>query len=689
MAKQSDKLVNHLTDSLAGNPEAQLATRHLLTERFASVEPEAIEQELEKFQNPPQGKRDLFLRKYRVPLFLGLNLLLFLALALPLFLKAQSTRVVLEEFEVVDTYSEVEEFDLMRSQLPKKDQAFVFGDLGRHDGDRFLTHFQNNPEDPAALALHLLSSDSTDSELFELGKRLEPQNSFFPLLEASANLNAATIINPASEGQNTDPEKPRRLISDPELFSIAMDQLRAALQLPQYENYVYANLTRQLAILPPETDLRSRRKRQLVKEYYFGDYTLFGLLEAIQIQAIANLRKQEFQEFRDLFDLSVSIPDHYCQKPDSVSQDLLTSSYWPLLSKTFSQPEFKRHLTTNQQEQLQVIVEFCEDLQDSQDYFDYGNPTLEGVGPETYESLFWYDGDYTKLVPPYTAEELTPERLYWQSALERLAAFAMAILFFLFSLVLFAPFKKKKPLHQIASKSEQPIPSARLLVYSTLVTIAALSAHLAITRLTPLGGLERSWSFYQYFPQIPNLLILACLTLVLTFNFARYLVRKRLAPLHLANPLRWFSWWPAILVLLLYPLTALYKFYEDPPTVLWEVLAEYLEKIPLMLLGIFSLWLLWLLFRSLTGDRTNQLSRKLIARYTAYLLIVPTLVATLANPLLYANETKWFKRDHFLSTNENPYGLNRVASDVTLALFQRQKDLNQKLTEMRAQAPPQ
>lgn len=696
MSTESETLVEHLTQSLSGNPEAQLATRQLLTERFAAVNPEIIERELAKIQGPSQKKQTRFLRKHRVPLFLSLNLLLLLGIALPIFLKAQSTAPVLEELDLIVYRNDVGELASFKSQLNKNEQVFVFGDPDIDGDNRFSTHYRNNPQDPTALALHLLTSGSPKPELFDLGKQLEPENSFYPLLEAAHSLEASTIRNKAYRGRRSAVTIPRRIISDPERFNEAIAQLKKATKTQQYQNHGHTNLTRQLAILPPETDLHSRRARQFVETHQPGDYSLVRFDDAIKILVEDHLKKQEFQSLRDLFDLSISLPVHYSQHPSDIILFLNNRRIWPSLSKTFSQPEIQKHLTNIQQKQLQVITqevafheecltahrEKCYSLSSS----EHQDPSLQGAGPCSGSSI-GYVSPYLSLVSPPAAEELIPERLYWQAALERVAAFAMALLFLILSLILFVPFRKKKALHQVGSHFDRSTPTASLLSFSLLITAIAFASHLVITRLTPLGGLETSWlTTYYLFPQAPHLLILTCLILVFAFTLARHLVRKRLAPLHLATPLKRISWWPIFLVLLVYPLTALHKFYEDPPTVGWEVCAEYLERIPLLLLAIFSFWLLWLLFRSLTGDRTNRLSRKLITRYTAYLLVVPTLAAILANPLLRFQEIKWFKRDHFLSTNEFHYGLSRFENDVTLALFQRQDALIQKLTELKSQA---
>ena len=689
MGKQSDKLVNHLTDSLAGNPEAQLATRHLLTERFASVEPEAIEQELEKFQNPPQGKRTLFLRKYRVPLFLGLNLLLLLALALPIFIKAPSTLPVLKGRSWTGWPSEEPDFSSIKNQLTEEEDFFVFGDSGiYYESNKFLPYLKNNPRNPAALSLYLLESIKAEPELYRLGEELEPDNSFYPLLEAAQALEP-TIEQHHRYRRGGSAKTSRWVITKPEVFNNAMAQMEEAIRLPRYQNYTRENLARRLAILPDETNLHSRQARQFIKFSQGWDRSLDTFTKAFDAKAEELLKNNEFEQLQELFDLSIRLPLHYSSGSLDSWSVYVVVSYWETLSKIFSRPNLRKHLSNSQQAQLQAIVDeanFLRKMRNDSFSFKETDSAALGAGPM---ADFFFFGCYFSLATPPTAQELAPERLYWQAALERVTAFMMATLFILFSLICSAPFRKKKSFHQVALHFDRSTSTARLVSYSALIAATGLSVHFLITRFTPLGDLGRSWLTFSIFPQGPHLLTLAVFILILAISLARHLVRQRLASLNLATPLHWISWWPLLLALLCYPLSNLLAFFENSPNSHWEDLADYFEQIPLLILSVFSLWLISLLFKTHTGDGINRLSNKLIFRYTAYLLFVPTLVAIFATSLLRLNEIKWFKRDHFLSTNEYPYALSRFDSDINLALHQRQKDLQQKLTELRAQAPPQ
>ena len=347
MSKQSDLLVTQLTDSLSGNPETQLATRHLLTESLAAAEPEAIEQEIHKLQNLPQGKLQGSLRRCRTPLFLTLNFLILLTLIIPSTLRFDSLKGMFAGggglYVGIDDQIEDDKSDLTQAE-----KLFIFGDSNR-ESDKFLPHYQNNPEDPAALAQYLLDSKKATPEYFRLAKTLDPQNSFFPLLEAERTLDKAIARNPAYRGKRSTPGLPKKIISDPLQFEDGMNKLREAILLPDYDNYSTTNQNLKLATYPPETDLPSRMSRLVIKAGRIEDSSLVNFGNSIQLQAVEAQKNGETQKLTELFQLSIAISQRYSQQPSSLIQMLINVGFWQVISETFSKPDFKKHLTIPQQ----------------------------------------------------------------------------------------------------------------------------------------------------------------------------------------------------------------------------------------------------------------------------------------------------------------------------------------------------
>ena len=286
---------------------------------------------------------------------------------------------------------------------------------------------------------------------------------------------------------------------------------------------------------------------------------------------------------------------------------------------------------------------------------------------------------YATLVSPLTDEDLQPERRFWQTILERYAIFAIAILLFFLSLILLID-KKKKPFKQVAASLWETIPTRSLFGWSFLLTTITVFIHWAWTRLTPVGALDKSWFATQFEPQGYHLILLGLLLFTFCLTLARYRIRKRLALLNLCEPLPLLSWWPIPFLILAYPLCALRQLGFD---------GVFAEQIPLALSAIFVCWILWLLRGIAIEGRTSRITQELVARYTGFLLILPTLLAVVSMPFLKEmSERKWFQSDHLNSTNESPYGLNSLESEVTLALFERQKNFHQKLSEIQSQALP-
>lgn len=681
MSSPSETLVNHLTDSLSGNSEAQLTTQQLLSESLSTAPPEVIQQELERSkESPPSGRRG-FLRKRRAAVFLLFNLFLILGLITPTILNRPAFLSLPQFYGFGPPSANKEQENFFQSTLSQSEQDFVNGDSSLPFEQKYLTHFQNNPEEPSALALHLLQSKENDKELFEKGKSIDPKNAFFPLLQSARKLEKAMKRNPAYRGRRSRRATtgiPRKIIADQALFDEGFDQLRTAVALPTFQDYSLINQQDKLATLPPETGMKSRIARLVTKADSSFDSSLLTFASTIDAAAYEQQKTENSQGIRELFDLSLTLFQYYNAEPSLFIPALVTSSYLTSINTIFSNPDVEKHLTPLQKQQIDIIAQEV-------DFLSKGSKTVKkerelslGSGMLTRLSTAIPD-KYFHLTSPPSAEEIKPERYYWQTVLERIAGFFIGMLLFLLSCILVGPFKKKKPLNQITSRFLLTTSTRQLLFTSLLISILAIGVHLLWTRLTPLGMLNRSWMSGSL-AHLSHLVAFFLLILVSSILTARHLAAKRLSPLQLAKPFRLRSAWPLVLLVLAYPLCGL----ADT-----RKLGVLNDKVHLIILAILGAWFLWLFFNSLRTHQSLRLGQKLALRYTGILLVVPTFLAICSIPIAEIRGAYWIKRDHFNSTNHHPHGMGRFESDLTLAFFERQQKLQQKLTELQASDPNQ
>lgn len=676
MSSPSEQLVSHLTDSLSENLEIQLAAQQILSEGLTSAAPKAIEHELLKSKQTPQTGVRGFLRKKRNPLFLAILFLLALALLLPTFLKNYRLKNMMMSSGWSIGIGNEKEY--ARSHLSKAEQDLVFG-----EEDKYRAHIKNNAKDPSAFALRLLSSQRANPKFFDSAKSIDPNNSFFPLLQAGKQLDASMEKNRSYRKRTTPKGTPHKVITDPELFAQGFKQLEEALDLPHHQNYRNKNRSSKLATLPPETDILSRFTRFSVKANQYYDPSLLYFIEAISIKAEDFQKSNNSSSLQALFSLSLKLSQHYNNEPSDFIAELVYSAYLKRISEIFSRSEVKRLLSEIQRTQLQEIVEesqFQSQIKKttaSSDFYEQHGQEAGLLTLFTSPPAF----RFSSLVSPLSKQEIEPERRYWQALLEHFFCFGISAILFLASILLLNSGKKKNSLNQISLQLERFTPTHHLICFSFLVAGFSFFIHWFWTRATPIGVLDKAWFSTPSQPHTHahHLLILGILTFTSAITFGRFLAFRRLARIQLCSPLSPLFWWPIPFLIICYPLTALIQF---------DFTFPFSEHLPSLLLFLITSWFLWFLFRLLTASTPTRLAEKLATRYASTLLTAPIFCSLIAIPLLEQAELHWIRHDHYNSTNLHPHGYNRLEHDVSLALFKRHQSLLQKLAELDSASTP-
>ena len=645
MDNPADELVSHLTKSLHRDSEHHLATSQVLHEAFRETKPETAAQELSRFKNLPANKIHWWFRQYRSPILLSISLVIVLALASPSLLRALNIKKAIS------------------GQITSSESHFNSSSEKR------------NSEDPAALALHLLSEqDKTiSSHYFETAAQIDPTNAFFPLLEAAQTLKSSTKRNPAYPSRKSK-TVPKRIIHDPARFEEGFRQLKEASLLPNYQSYSRHNISRRLELLPPEVNLQTRITRLVAKAGARSDFSLLTLPDILQLQLQQAEANKDIKEIRALFDLSIALSRLYSQQTHFLPENLIQVAYLKKINQLFTASKIKKHLTERQKAQLSEITletTFHEDLHDDPRN-KIPEELLKGAGVFTKISTPILRR-YSSLGTPLTDKDFKPERQVWQAILERLAVFLFAALFLSLAGGLTGKIKKKKGLSQIAHLFSQTSTTRSLVGASLLITSITLLNHLLWTRFTPFGAPHQSWAHTRFTPQIHHLIALVILTTILATNTARLISRQRLAHFNLIPPLSLWSWWPAPLAILSYPLSSLH---------LVGITLPFSKSILPILLAILASWLFSLLYNFFKSPAAHKLAAKLSLAYASLLFVFLSFFAIFAIPLLEIKENYWLNQDNFNTTNQHQHGLNRLEHEITLSMHQRWQTLHLKIAEI-------
>ena len=469
---------------------------------------------------------------------------------------------------------------------------------------------------------------------------------------------------------------PRKVIADAELFNTGWQELEAALTLPEYHNYSSKNLQLQLSVLPPESNIQTRLPRLAAKASYPVGFELLHIVYAFHIKVLQARKSGDERETEALFQLFLSLSKLISEDepPNDGLVELIHFSFIRAVSANFSEPLSKTLLTPIQQSQLEEIEAELTAINTLKDQ-EVGNSIDNWKSAGIISRITGFD-TFGSLSPPLKANELEPERRFWQTILERYAVlFTSGILFF-FAAIFAGRFRTRKPLPLIARQLERTVTLRKLALLAILIGMAVLLHHFFWTRMTRFGYLQYSWVTTP--AHLNHLIIVAALLLILAINTGRFLSYKRLAPLHLAKRLPLTSWWPVPLAIMAYPLSALPlvdSFMGD-------------EMIPLVLAALFIFWIFWLIFRRFSVTPSQRIANALAARYACLILVMLSIFSLATLPILELRSKYWFGLDHLNDTNQHPYGMNRIGSETTLIFHQRFLDLHQRLAELGAQAPP-
>lgn len=558
-----------------------------------------------------------------------------------------------------------------RGNLSPADKLLLFGDTTQSSRSlRWKALWASDPGRVDFFIEYALAYIEENRDLppdfLETGKRLDPENGWFPAIAAAVRADQATDSIKRSWAEQKANAPVRYQVIDAEKLKEALTLLETVASLPRFETYQRKLIAQRIRILPPKTGVI---EQGLTWAYLLGGKHakypfrhLPGVLHA-ESQRLAELQYQEAHaklvQTWDSFTRRFASSDSVDLVDGLITLEVLRGGYAALASsaQTLKSPDavrlneiharFKRYREWKREE---MEAYDAEEQKARMSYWaGMALPTMSGMVPNP---------------PSLTDEDLKPGRWADHELLAKFlavwAAVVMAIYAGAVALFRFRGGEIHRKLSTRLTETLSPVDWAWILIVGVVLPFLVLQGFM---RTPWIGGREWSIAHLPHVGSIGLFYVAQALTIALPVLIGRGRLSRRVG----AVGLRWSRRWILASIvgglILMFPLAglAMLKQYDSMPLA---------TAVQLIVIIPFSLWLLIATCRSLFSRPESLLKRITLSRVLLPAFMLGTVLWAGSATVSHQLERAWFKQDHLMEIRPGQTTFSWYEEELTLRLHQ-------------------
>lgn len=549
------------------------------------------------------------------------------------------------------------------AHLTPQQKLLLLGD-GRapNEADRWKPLWQSEPANPAYFMEYAMAyrrdHDQLPPEILETAARIDPENAWYPAIEAAAKAKAAVKKkSPGYDGRQRG-EKTTYSVIDEAAFADALKLFREATAKPRLTNHQVELLDQRLPLLPERRDFVSQFPRQLFSaSQNCGTLDLRSLAEAISIEAGRCAERKDVAGFQQLVSdwrwlVSTAARDGVSLLDVLVAKALFTIPLGQLRDAAKSlglEADAGKFATFYQQH---------EDRRERSRKM-YSSEVAELI--ETKASIMTLltltaGRNQADTPPPITEADLQPGRYADHALFGRAHALASwAILGLCAGLAALSRLRESETNNRMAGRLQGLLPWQDWVRIFAGGIIVPLLWFIAITRFTQISAREWSMKPSGFLMPAGQLGSMTLLMLVASAVIAGGCLGKRAGVLGPQPRLPWFGWLAVISAALAIPVFG--AMMAVRPTAFYTGCS---------LAGVALLWLAWGFIRhAFRKPPAAALRRATLARMMEPTWIFGMLMFALLVPGYHAEERHWIQQEHLLEITAATNGMSRYEWDLT------------------------
>ncbi|GHC39916.1 hypothetical protein [Roseibacillus persicicus] len=506
----------------------------------------------------------------------------------------------------------------------------------RHDDEKpaYVTLRERHPDNIAYLCEYLVWAEDPRLKHFERAMELDPDNGWLALFYAGHLADRSLVSNLAYSSRKKD--VPRRKIKDQEQFEKALMLMKRASEMTRFERYPNELQVRRANLLLPPKNI-AEETEYLVALYPSSDDSMriLSLASAVEVQAHLHVENNDPQSFQELVETALSIIPPLSSEMHGTIGSLTIQNFMRTLGGKLG--PMARQLG------LETLANRLEDLDNGitklQDWSKSSPPPKFPVakyGSPMTELISSYHEKMPGMVQP-SVEDLEPARMKFLLKMERsVLSVATGFLTVAALLTFFASFLSAKTTRLAALSLEKALPPYRWLLTLAASFLLPIVGYLIVTRLTPLGGLDRSVTYHAGQPHAYHIASTIALAFLLPVALTSFFTHRQLSRLGLSRPAGWTIWVPCLLVLL---------------TLLSAGLIRYQPQFATEVSGAFGafglLFFLCHVLMRVFGPQRNELARILSLRQLAPTFAGLSILFSSLHIAITLRENHWVRQEEF------------------------------------------